>query len=83
MCVWLDMTVRLLFLEDFLGFIRNLNRVLDEGGGLKDSFGGWVGLSSSRRGGIAREYKSFDIGYIELIPSTLSRLQCQISGDVH
>ena len=41
MCVWLDMTVRLLFLEDFLGFIRNLNRVLDEGGGLKDSFGGW------------------------------------------
>jgi hypothetical protein len=77
------MTVRLLFLEDFLGFIRNLNRVLDEGGGLKDSFGGWVGLSSSRRGDIAREYKSFDIGYIELIPSTLSRLQCQISGDVH
>ena len=53
------------------------------GGGLKDSFGGWVGLSSSRRGDIAREYKSFDIGYIELIPSTLSRLQCQISGDVH
>ena len=75
--------MRLLFLEDFLGFIRNLNKVLDEGGGLKDSFGGWVGLSSSRQGGIAHEYKSFDIGYIELILSTLSRLQCQISGDVH
>jgi len=55
---------RLRFME-FIGFIWNLIKVLDVGGGgVKDCFGGWVGLSLSRRGCFAAlECKSVDIDY--------------------